>query len=94
MEFEFNAQKEELNRRRHGIDFLEAQELWAHPHAVIAARSVGGEKREMIIGALAGRVYAAIFTLRAGRIRLISCHRADVRLERIYEKNVVEERPH
>ena len=29
--FEFDAKKSESNRTKHGIDFVEAQELWNDP---------------------------------------------------------------
>ena len=34
MEFEFDPDKSVSNRRKHGIDFLEAEALWSDPDAV------------------------------------------------------------
>ena len=38
-----------------------------------------------------GELYLAISTQRAGRIRLISCHRADGKWEDIYEVSIGQE---
>ena len=33
MEYEFDPLKSESNREKHGVDFVQAQELWQEPHA-------------------------------------------------------------
>ncbi|MEK7234051.1 MAG: BrnT family toxin [Elusimicrobiota bacterium] len=55
---------------------------------MIPAKNVIGESRFLIIAKIAGKCFAAVFTRRGEGIRLISCHRADRRLERIYENKV------
>ena len=84
--FEYDAQKSRSNKERHGVDFETTQELWETTHIVIPARNVKGENRFLILGQLRRKTYAAVFTQRGEAIRIISCHRADRRLERIYEK--------
>jgi len=38
--FEFDAQKSQANEKRHGIDFLTAQQLWEDPYLIeIQAKS-------------------------------------------------------
>ncbi|MDP3542033.1 MAG: BrnT family toxin [Elusimicrobiota bacterium] len=86
MRFEFDPGKSRRNWERHGIDFEEAQELWAQPHVVIAAKTVAKEIRYTLVAAMDGDCWAAVFTMRGETVRLISCHRADRRLERIYEE--------
>jgi len=34
MEFEFDVQKSESNKKKHGIDFNEAQALWDDPEVI------------------------------------------------------------
>ena len=34
MEFEFDPQKSESNKKKHGIDFNEAQALWDDPEVI------------------------------------------------------------
>jgi uncharacterized DUF497 family protein len=84
MEFEFDPRKDEINRERHGISLLEAQELWAVPNVIAAIPEIEGELRWSIIGELREKLYVAIFTKRESRIRLISCHRADGRWKKEY----------
>ena len=90
MDFEFDPRKNELNAECHGVDFVEAQELWKKTPVIIAARDVRGAPRYAILGMLLGELHVAIYTMRKHRIRLISCHRADPRWERIYEQKLEE----
>jgi len=75
MEFEFDPAKSEANRRKHGIDFGEAQELWA-TFGIEGRLPWGPEPRWMRIGRLGGRCWSAIFTRRGNNIRLISVRRS------------------
>jgi uncharacterized DUF497 family protein len=86
--FEFDPKKIRLNKERHGVDLAWAQELWDEAHVIIPAKNVTGESRCLILAKMEGECYAAVFTMRREAIRLISCHRADRRLERIYESHV------
>ena len=86
--FEFDPEKSRLNKERHGLDLAWAQELWDETHVIIPAKNVTGESRCLILAKVGGRCYAAVFTRRDEAIRLISCHRADRRLERVYEIHV------
>lgn len=54
-------------------------------------KDVTGESRFLILAKVEGRRYAAVFTKRGEAIRLISCHRADRRLERMYENYIQSE---
>ena len=85
MRFEFDPKKSRLNWERHGIDFEDAQALWEEFHVVIAAKPVAAEVRHTLLARINGDCWAAVFTMRGEVVRLISCHRADGRLERIYE---------
>jgi uncharacterized DUF497 family protein len=90
MEFEFDPRKNESNVLRHGIDFVEAQELWKSTHVIIPVCEVSGERRYAILGMLEGELHLAIFTWRRHRARLITCHRADQRWEKIYAQKLEE----
>ena len=55
MEFEYDQRKSMLNKRKHGIDFVEAQALWEDPDLIeIPARTVD-EPRLLFIGKIAGK---------------------------------------
>lgn len=84
--FEYDPVKSLRNLAKHGLDFNEAQALWDKPYMVIHARRVMNEQRWTLLGQYGRRIYAAVYTLRHGTVRLISCHRADERLRRIYER--------
>ena len=86
--FKFDPEKSEANRKRHGVDLSWAQQLWDETHIIIPAKNVRGESRYLILAKIAGKCYGAVFTRRGEVTRLISCHRADRRLERIYETHV------
>ena len=50
MEFEFDQSKSSSNKKKHGIDFVEAQQLWDDPDRVeIPARDTD-EPRFLVIG--------------------------------------------
>ena len=84
--FESDPEKSKANARRHGVDFEQASKIWFSKHVVIPAKIVDGERRWAIIGTLDGAICLAIFVIRAGRTRIITCHRADERLVRKYEE--------
>ncbi|EKD52091.1 MAG: hypothetical protein ACD_62C00120G0004 [uncultured bacterium] len=90
MAFEYDAKKSAQNEQKHGVSFAEAINLWDTTHVIVPAKHVAGESRFAILGKLAGKMTVAIYTLRGEAIRIISCHRADKKLERIYEKLIKE----
>ncbi|HBL18403.1 MAG TPA: hypothetical protein DD417_17015 [Elusimicrobia bacterium] len=62
--------------------------IWDETHVILPAKNVTGEIRLLLLARMDGKCYAAVFTRRGEAIRLISCHRADRRLERIYESHI------
>jgi uncharacterized DUF497 family protein len=76
MEFEFDPEKSVANRAKHGIDFVETQELWGDPrHVIVPARSET-EVRYALIGNYNKKVWVCIFTTRGENLRIISARRA------------------
>jgi hypothetical protein len=49
MKFEFDPRKSAADRKKHGIDFVEAQKLWRSPVLRLPSKRVG-EPRELAIG--------------------------------------------
>ncbi len=85
MQFEFDSQKSELNKTRHGIDFVAAQQLWEDPsHMVVPARTAD-EPRYLLIGRVSGKHWSAVFTLRAEVVRIISVRRSRAEEIELYE---------
>jgi len=76
MEFEFDPKKSDENKRKHGIDFVEAQALWEDPDRLEVQAKTQKEKRFVLAGRIAGNHWSAVFTPRADRTRIISVRRA------------------
>lgn len=74
--FEWDSAKSAANKAKHGIDFEEAQAIWADSGAVILELIRPDEPRWMAVGRAKGKFWAAIYTLRSDSIRLISVRRA------------------
>ena len=87
MKFEFDPNKSENNKRKHGIDFVEAQTLWDDPDFIeIPARTVD-EPRYLVIGNISGRLWSGIITYRSESeiIRIISVRPSRKEEVQIYE---------
>jgi uncharacterized DUF497 family protein len=77
--FEFDSEKSAANKGKHGIDFIEAQEMWIDSERLeIPARSLD-EPRHQVIGRIGEKTWSAFITYRNDKIRIISvrCTRAD-----------------
>jgi len=83
--FEFDELKSRIKKRKHGIDFVEAQALWLDLSlASVPARS-DAEARLLVVGQLAGKHWSAFITYRGDVIRLISVRRSRPEEVAIYE---------
>ena len=72
MAFELDERKSHANKVKHGIDFVEAQALWADEAlAEVPARS-DTEARFLVVGLIGGRHWSAFITYRGEAVRLIS----------------------
>jgi len=76
MDFEFDPAKSKSNHEKHGIDFVEAQQLWADEDRLEIPARTEDEPRSVLIAALKQKLWSAFFTYRKERIRLISVRRA------------------
>jgi uncharacterized DUF497 family protein len=85
MQFEYDINKNGLNKRKHGIDFVEAQALWKDPDRIeIPARTVD-EPRYLLVGKIGDDHWSAIITYRDEKIRIISVRRSRREEVEIYE---------
>jgi uncharacterized DUF497 family protein len=50
MGFEYDAEKSAENKRKHGVDFKEAQTLWSDPELLEIPARVTDELRWVVIG--------------------------------------------
>ena len=76
MEFEFDPAKSASNKDKHGIDFVDAQQLWLDERRIVAPLVMETEERYIMVAKLQHKIWSMIFTYREGRIRIISVRRA------------------
>lgn len=78
LEFEWDDEKEERNRAKHGISFEEACRVFEDMDRLEAIddRMEYGEERILAIGQAGALILTVVFVLRAARIRIISARRA------------------
>ena len=75
--FEFDNAKSVGNKLKHGIDFVEAQALWADDDmVVVSAEMSDGEIRWAALGMHEGKNWTAFFTWRNEFVRLFSVRRS------------------
>lgn len=83
---EFDEAARHANIERHGLDFLDADLLFANPHLRGPAGTVGDETRELAVGTIDEVHVTAIFARSGSVIRLISLRKArDAERERCQE---------
>jgi uncharacterized DUF497 family protein len=83
--FEFDAEKSDSNREKHGIDFVEAQGLWNDPMLLEIPAKTEDEPRFLVIGQIEGKHWSAVITYRGSHVRLISVRRARTEEVAFYE---------
>jgi uncharacterized DUF497 family protein len=77
MLFEWYERKRLENLSKHGIDFVDAKEIWEGDVLEVPSdQQEHGEQRHIAYGMLKGRIIAVVFTWRGEARRLISARRA------------------
>ncbi len=76
MELEFDPRKSASNKKKHGINFVEARVLWDDPDRLEVPARTQRENRLVLIGKIADTHWSAVWTLRAEKARIISVRRA------------------
>ena len=84
-QFEFDSNKSESNKQKHGIDFIKIQELWNDSDRVEIPARTEDEPRYLIIGKIENIIWSVIITYREENIRIISARRSREREVKIYE---------
>jgi uncharacterized protein len=85
MEFEFDPQKSDGNKIKHGLDFYEAQALWDDPDLMEIPVETSDESRYLVVGKILGKHWSGVITYRSDKIRIISVRRARKEEIEIYE---------
>ena len=87
--FEFDPKKSESNQKIHGIDFVQAQELWNDPYLLEIPAKTVDEPRFLVIGSIEGKYWSAVITHRSKNIRIISVRRARPEEVNLYESEEI-----
>jgi len=74
--FEFDPGKSQINKAKHGLDFVEAQRLWDSPRLILNAKEAK-EKRYLEIGRISSEYWTAVVTYVGATIRLISVRKSN-----------------
>jgi uncharacterized DUF497 family protein len=74
---------------RHAVTPFEVEEVAGRPHAIIPAKSVGGENRWKLFGKTAsGRYLVVVFTIRRKRFRAVTAYEMNVTDRRNYASQI------
>ena len=85
--FEFDSHKSQSNHEKHGIGFIDAQQLWNDPYLLEVPALVLGEPRYLVIGIINGKHWSGVITYRDSNIRIISVRRSRQEEVNIYENS-------
>ncbi|MCD6681151.1 MAG: BrnT family toxin [Burkholderiaceae bacterium] len=85
MRFEFDPAKSASNRSKHGIDFVQAQDLWRDDNLLEVPARTTDEPRFLVVGRIRDTMWSAVITYRGEAIRLISVRRSRREEIELYE---------
>jgi uncharacterized protein len=85
MGFEYDPEKSAENRRKHGVDFEEAQALWSDPALLEIPVRVSDEPRWVVIGKMLDKNWSGVITRRNENVRIFSVRRSRDEEVEIYE---------
>jgi uncharacterized protein len=87
--FEWDEEKRQSNLNKHGLDFIDAKEIWSG--AVVELPSPQGqhsEERIVSIGMLQNRCVTVIYTWRGDNRRIISARKAGENEQKRYHNEI------
>ena len=85
VEFEFDERKSLSNLEKHGIEFIDAQALWADSSLLEIQARTDDEPRYLVIGLIGLKHWSAVITYRGETIRIISVRHSRVEEVVLYE---------
>lgn len=83
--FEFDPRKSLQNKEKHGIDFIEAQDLWLDPDLLEIPARTEDEPRFIVIGRIRFIHWSGVITYENHNIRIISVRKSKREEVEIYE---------
>lgn len=85
MPFECDPVKSATNKEKHGIDFVDAQAIWADDKSFRADITFEDEDRFYAVGQVDGKLWTAVCTMRGSTVRIMSVRRSRQDERDIYE---------
>jgi len=85
MGFQFDPEKSDRNKEKHGIDFYQAQALRDDPDLIVIPAKTTDDARFMVIGKIADKYWSGVMTYRGDGVKLISVRRSHKEEIDIYE---------
>lgn len=89
LEFEWDDEKDKINRKKHGISFEEAKMIFRDPFSITIddPEHSYNEQRYIDIGLSDKlKLLVVVYTERGSKIRLISSRKATIKEQKIYEQ--------
>ena len=74
--FEYDETKSQTNQQKHGINFIEAQQLLEDDNLLEIKAKSETESRFLVVGKLKEKHWTAVITYRSEKIRIISVRRS------------------
>ena len=89
MEVEFDADKDEVNRFKHGLSLAFGKRVFADADLAVTPTIRLGDEEERFkaIGMVDGKLYTAIHVWRGDVVRMISVRRSNASEQRDYDSN-------
>jgi uncharacterized protein len=82
--YDWDEAKRLDNLEKHGYDFRDVRRIYEHPSVITQELKHPGEKRYKDLAEWSGKVLALIYTMREGKIRVISLRPAHRKERREY----------
>jgi uncharacterized protein len=83
--FEYDENKSQSNLKKHGIDFIAAQQLWNDPDLLEIPARDQDESRFLVIAKIDDKHWSGVITYRDPNIRIISIRRSRTEEIALYE---------
>ena len=85
MEFAFDPRKSRANLEKHGIDFIEAQQIWDDFNLLEIPARTEDEPRWVVIGRIGSKHWSAVVAYRSETVRIIFVRRSRNEEVSLYE---------
>ena len=85
MEFDFDPGKSRSNKKKHGIDFIQAQALWNDVDLIVVPARTSDDPRFLVVGRINKKHWSGVITYREQGIRIISVRRSRKEEIELYE---------